>query len=498
MKKKIIIVSAVLIVIVMAAFGVFEYQKAHKKIDFITAEVDRGSIVNEVTSTGELQPVTKVEIGSQVSGKIIALYVDFNSKVRKGQAIAEIDTSIYQSKVTSSNADLQQAQANFAEARANYSNALINVKLAETDIETSRADVKNSQASLNKARSGLASAKADIDSAAANMKNSLAQQNRYNELFKKNYVSQTDRDKMETQYLVDKANFESSQAKYKSAFDSVDSAQAQLAQANSKLNSSQVKKISSEAQADSSKAKIDSALARIKSVQASLNEANINLGYCTITSPIDGVVVSKDVEVGQTVQASFQTPKLLTLAKDLRQMQITANVDEADINRVKLGQGATFSIEAYTNEVFEGKVVQVRASSKSTQGVVTYGTIIKTENIGNKFKPGMTATINIVTTKKDDVIRVPTKVLRFKPESIPNFPYPPGYKKNGKKPVKGEYIRELWVLRNGNRPEPVEVELGLSERKYVEMISGPLKEGDLLIAGTAASMGAAATKGTAK
>ncbi|RQW80323.1 MAG: HlyD family efflux transporter periplasmic adaptor subunit, partial [Geobacter sp.] len=190
--------------------------------------------------------------------------------------------------------------------------------------------------------------------------------------------------------------------------------------------------------------------------------------------------------------ASFQTPKLLTLAKDLRQMQITANVDEADIDKVKLGQSATFSIEAYTDEIFEGKVVQVRASTKSTQGVVTYGTIIRTENTGNKFKPGMTATVKIVTGKKDNVIRVPTRVLRFKPESIPNFPYPPGYKKYGKKAVKGgQYLRELWVLRKGNKPEPVEVELGLSERKYVEMVSGPLKEGDLLIAGTSATTGAA-------
>jgi HlyD family secretion protein len=492
MRKKITIVAVVLIVIVIAAFFIYQYGKSHNKMDFTTAEVDRGSIMSEVTSTGELQPVTKVEIGSQVSGKIISLYVDYNSRVKKGQAIAEIDTSLYQSKVTSSTADLQQARANIAEAQANYRNALINVRLAETDIETSRADVTNAQASLNKAKSGEVSSKADIDSSLAKMKNSLAQQNRYNELYKKNYVSQTDRDKMETDYLVDKANLDSAKARYKSSSDSVEVAQAQLAQANTKLQSAQVKKVSSEAQALSSKAKIESALAREKSAQAGLNEASINLGYCTITSPIDGVVISKDVEVGQTVQASFQTPKLLTLAKDLRQMQITANVDEADIDKVKLGQVATFSIEAYTNEIFEGKVIQVRSSSKSNQGVVTYGTVIHTENTDNKFKPGMTATVKIVTGKKDNVIRVPTKVLRFKPESIPSFPYPPGYKKYEKKPGKGQYMRELWVLRNGNRPEPVEVELGLSERKYVEMVSGPLKEGDRLIAGSSATTGGAA------
>ncbi len=491
MKKKIILIISVVILVSAAAFYIYQYRKAHDSMNFTTVEVDRGSIVNEVTSTGELQPVTKVEIGSQVSGKIISLSVDFNSEVRKGQAIAEIDTSLYQSKVTSSTADLQQAKANLDGARADYSNALINIRLAVTDIETSRADVKNAQASLNKAKSGLVSARADIDSAAANMKNSLAQQNRYNELYKKNYVSQTDRDKMETQYLVDKANHESAKARYKSASDSVEVAQAQLTQANSKLQSVEVKKISAETQAKSSRTKIDSATARMKSAQAGLNEANINLGYCTITSPIDGVVISKDVEVGQTVQASFQTPKLLTLAKDLRQMQITANVDEADIDKVKLGQGATFSIESYTNEVFEGKVKQVRSSSKSTQGVVTYGTIIRTENTSNKFKPGMTATVKIVTGKKDNVIRIPTRVLRFRPESIPNFPYPPGYKKYDKKPTKGLYTRELWVLRNGNRPEPVEVELGLTEKRYIEMISGPLKEGDRLISGISTATGAA-------
>jgi HlyD family secretion protein len=492
MKKKLTLLIVLLVVIVIAACCIYGYRKTHDKIAFNTADVDRGSIVNEVTSTGELQPVTKVEIGSQVSGKIISLYVDYNSRVKKGQAIAEIDTALYQSKVTSSSADLQQARANIAEAQANYSNALINIRLAQSDIETARADVRNAQASLNKAKSSQMASKADIESAAAKMKNSLAQQNRYNELFKKNYVSQTDRDKMETDYLVDKANYESALANYKSASDSVEVAGAQLTQSTTKLHSAEVKKVSYEAQALANKAQIDSALAREKSAQSGLNEASINLGYCTITSPIDGVVISKDVEVGQTVQASFQTPKLLTLAKDLRQMQITANVDEADIDKVKLGQVATFTIEAYTNEIFEGKVVQVRSSSKSNQGVVTYGTIVRTENTGNKFKPGMTATVKIVTGKKDDVIRIPTKVLRFKPESIPNFPYPKGYKKGERKPVKGQYARELWVLRSGDRPEPVEVELGLSERKYVEMVSGPLKEGDRLIAGPAATTGATA------
>lgn len=491
MKKKLLWIAVILILTGIAAFSIYEYTKMHDKIEFITAEVDKGPILSEVTSTGELQPVTKVEIGSQVSGKIISLYVDFNSRVKKGQPIAEIDTSIYQSKVTSSTATMQQARADLAEAQANYSNALINVKIAGTDIGTALADVKNAEASLKKARSNLASSRADIESAIAKMKNSRAQQNRYNELYKKNYVSQTDRDKMETDYLVDKANYESSQAQYKSAADSVEVAQAQLAQAQSKLRSAEGKKISAEAQANAGKAKIESAAAREKSAEASLNEASINLGYCTITSPIDGVVVSKDVEVGQTVQASFQTPKLLTLAKDLRQMQITANVDEADINRVKLGQTATFSIESYTDEVFEGKVSQIRASSKSAQGVVTYGTIIRTENSANKFKPGMTATVNIVTGKRENVIRVPTKVLRFRPESVPNFPYPPGYKKGAKAPAKGRYIRELWVLRSGNKPEPVTVELGLSERRYVEMLSGPLKEGDKLIAGTATPAGTA-------
>jgi len=499
MKKKIIIITVLVVIAIAASLGVFEYRKSHSKVEFITAEVDKGTIIHEVTSTGELQPVTKVEIGSQVSGKITSLYVDYNTRVRKGQAIAQIDTSIYQSKVTSSTADLQQAQANLSAAQADYSNALINVRVASTDIETSRADVKNAQASLNKARSSLASAKADIDSAEANMKNSFNQMNRYNELYKKNYVSQTDRDKNETQYLVDKANWESSKAKYKSASDSVDSAQAQLNQSSAKLQTAEVKKIAAEAQAASSKAKIEAADSRRKSAQASLNEASINLGYCTITSPIDGIVISKDVEVGQTVQASFQTPKLLTLAEDLRQMQITANVDEADIDKVRIGQGATFSIEAYTDEVFEGRVKQIRSSSKSTQGVVTYGTVIRTENTGNKFKPGMTATVNIVTSKKDDVIRIPSKVLRFKPENVPNFPYPAGYKKSDKKPAKGQYLRELWVLRSGNRPEPVEVELGVSERKYVEMVSGPLKVGDRLIAGTPATLGTTLNKnGTSK
>jgi HlyD family secretion protein len=493
MKKNAFLLIIIVILIATAAVVIFNYRKAHAKIDYITAVVDRGTIENIVTSTGELQPVTKVEIGSQVSGKIISLYVDYNTRVRKGQAIAEIDTSLYQSKVNSSSADLQQARANYAEAEANYRNALINVKLAETDIETAMAEVKNSEASLNKAKSGERSSRADIDSAAAKMKNSQAQMSRYLELYKNNYVSQTDRDKMETDYLMDKASHESMLAKYRSSHDGVESAQAQLAQARSKLQSAQVKKISSEVQAASSQAKIDSALARQKSAQSGLNEARINLNYCTITSPIDGVVISKDVEVGQTVQASFQTPKLLTLAKDLSKMQITANVDEADIDKVRLGQAATFSIEAYSSEIFEGKVVQVRSSSKSTQGVVTYGTIVRTENKDNKFKPGMTATVSIVTSRKENVLRIPTRVLRFKPESITGFPYPKDYKKeNGRTDKPTPTTKEIWVLRSGNRPEPVIVNLGLSERKFVQVLGDTLKEGDKLIIGSSGTAGAAA------
>ncbi|MDQ7823305.1 MAG: efflux RND transporter periplasmic adaptor subunit [Candidatus Eremiobacteraeota bacterium] len=487
MKKKLIILVVVLFLGAAAYFIISQMNKSKGKIEYLTAKVTKGSIITQVSTTGELQPVTKVDIGAQVSGKITALYVDYNSRVKKGQPIAMIDTSIYRSKVTLGTADLRQAQANYSQALSGYENALLNVTVASHEIETARSDVKSSEIAILKARDEERSKKAEVESAQAKMKNSLAQQNRYRALYAKNYTSQTDKEKMETDYSMDKASYDASQARYKNALDSIDSAKASLELSLSKFRTQEAKKLSQEAQAASSKAQAESAAAKVQSAQAALKESQINLDYCTIRSPIDGIVISKEVEAGQTVQASFQTPKLLTIARDLRQMQINADVDEADIARVKLGQKVQFTVEAYQFENFSGKVFQVR-SSKSNQGVVTYQVIIRTDNRDLKLKPGMTATVNIHTSQVDDVIKVPASALRFKPDSIANFPYPAGYVKKSQEAAQegekgGKTSREVWVLGSDNKPRPEKIELGQGDRKFVEMTAGSLKEGDSLITG---------------
>lgn len=495
MKKKYIIMIVVLIAVIIIFAVISNAAKMKNKIEFLTEKVTKGSITNDVSTTGELQPVTKVDIGSQVSGKIIALYVDYNSRVKKDQAIALIDTSIYKSKVTSATADLQQAEANLSQAKASYENAVINITVAEHDIKTATTEVKKARISIRQAMEDEISKKADIDSSIAKMNNSYAQQNRYRALYTKNYASQTDKEKMETDYAVDKANHKSALAKHKNALESIDSAKTSLDQALSKLKTAEAKKAAQQALALSSKAQVDSAEAKMESARAILNEAQINLDYCTIRSPINGIVISKEVEAGQTVQASFQTPKLLTIAQDLKKMQINADVDEADIAIVKIGQEATFTIEAYQQEIFKGKVSQIR-SSKSNQGVITYQVIIKTDNSKLKLKPGMTATVNIHTNKVDDVIKVPAAAIRFKPDSITNFPYPKGYKKNDTTNDSDKDIHEVWMLGKNKKPEPVKIQTGLGSKKYIEMKSGPLKEGDLLI--TASKNQTTAPEGTYK
>jgi HlyD family secretion protein len=338
-------------------------------VQYKTALVDRGPITAIVTATGTINPVVSVQVGSQVSGKVSQLFADFNSRVKKGQVLAQIDQKPFKARLSQARAAVKSAKGNLARAK---------VLTAQRKREFDRLAALRPQA----------------------------------------FVSQADVDLAETNYREAAAN--------------VEVLQAQLDQA-----------------------------------QAALASAELDLGYTTIYSPVDGIVVSRNVDVGQTLAAAFQTPVLFILAQDLTQMQVNANVSESDIGGVKEGTEAHFRVDAYPKQFFEGLVTQVRNAPISIQNVVTYDVVITVSNPELKLKPGMTANVTIVTSRKEHSLRVPNGALRFR---MPNVPI-------------DKKTTRVWVLDQHDQPREVEVVTGIADSLSTEIVGGGLNEGDRVILG---------------
>lgn len=359
-KKKITLVVAAILV-VGAAVWMFWGPTPKNKVTYETAKVTKGNISNSVTATGTIEPVTEVEVGTQVSGIINKIYVDYNSVVKKGQVLAELDKINLQNTLATAKSNLQNAKTEYDYQLKNY-----------TRIKT---------------------------------------------LHEKKLVSDTD---------------------YETALYSYDKAR----------NSYNISR-------------------------NDLAKAETNLGYATIYSPIDGVVLSRAVEEGQTVAASFSTPTLFTIANDLTDMRVIADVDEADIGDVQEGQRVTFTVDAFPNDTFEGKVTQVRQEATTTSNVVTYEVVVSAPNPDLKLKPGLTANITIYTLEKNNVLSVPAKALRFTPEK--------GIIGAEDKVVDAQGEHKLWT-RQGNTFKAHAVTVGISNGVMTE-ITGGISEGDVIITG---------------
>ncbi|HWP46636.1 MAG TPA: efflux RND transporter periplasmic adaptor subunit, partial [Candidatus Limnocylindrales bacterium] len=298
----------------------------------------------------------------------------------------------------------------------------------------------------------LKTAKANVEKAQVAVKDAAQNLQRRLELFKAALISASDRDTAQTAY---------------------DSAVAQLKAAEAQRDAVEAQLKSAKAQYNSALARREMALAGIKQAEAALEQAKVNLEHTTIRSPIDGIVISRSVDVGQTVAASLQAPTLFTIAQDLTRMQVNASIDETDIGKVRVGQEVIFTVSAYPGESFSGKVTQIRNQPITTQNVVTYDTIIEVDNPELKLKPGMTATVSIITAKREGVKRVLNAALNFKPASI-----------EARQPValpKG--TRRVWILSNGSDPRPVSVEVGLTDGTYTEIKGDSLQEGQEVITG---------------
>jgi HlyD family secretion protein len=370
------IIIGALLVVLLAAGLFFYFKNGNNAPKFKTQTAARGDIRATVTATGTMNAVTTVLVGTQVSGTISKLYVDFNSPVKKGQILAQIDPATFQAQV-------DQARANMMAARANVQKAEAAV------VDTKRTMERNKT------------------------------------LFARNLIAKSDEDTAETNYL------------------------------------------SAEAQLSASKA----AVAQTK---AALDFAETNFRYTKIISPVDGTVISRNVDVGQTVAASFQTPTLFNIAQDLTRMQIDTSVDEADIGKIKIDQPVEFAVDAYPEITFTGKVSEIRNAPITVQNVVTYDVVVRVDNPDLKLKPGMTANVSIILDEKKGVLRIPNAALRFRPPAERGKEAAP---QKGSADQKGSAV---WVLENG-KPKRIKVTTGIGDGSYTEVVSGELKEGDAVI-----------------
>ena len=353
MKKlsKVWLVVAVVIIVAIVAWALSGGKK-EEQITFDTAAVAPANIMNSITATGTIEPVTSVTVGTQVSGIVSKLYVDYNSVVKKGQVIAELDKT-------------------------------------------------NLISQLNSAKTQLATAQSQLNYQTANF-------NRYKTLYQKGLVAADDFD-------------------------------------NAKLSYTQAKE-------------------QVASAKEEVQRAQTNLGYATITSPIDGIVLSKSVEEGQTVAASFSTPELFTIAQDLTNMQVVANVDEADIGDVKEGERVSFTVDAYPDDTFEGTVKQVRQEATTTNNVVTYEVVISAPNADLKLKPGLTANVTIYTAERKGVLSVPSKALRFTPQK----------ETVGKMKIvdqTGNAKNKIWTIE-GNSIVAHKVNIGMTDGTNTQILNG--------------------------
>jgi len=378
MRLKAWLISGALVVAALGAGG-YVYWNGNQtpSVKYKTAKVEQGTITQVVTATGTVNPVQTVQVGSQVSGIIKNLYADFNSEVKAGQLVAQIDPAPFQAKVMEMEAGLQNALGSQARARAE-----------------------------------LAQRKLDLDRSKA--------------LYEQNLIARADLDNATTVY--------------------------QTALAGTQI-----------------------ADAQVKQARALLEKAKLDLRYTAIHSPVNGIVISRNVDVGQTVAASFQTPVLFVIARDLTKMQVDTNVSESDIGDITEGKPATFVVDAYPDQRFTGTITQVRNAPITVQNVVTYTVVIGVDNTDLRLRPGMTANVSIIINRRDQVLTVPNAALRFKP-SLPHA---------GSQPASagGKPGPTVWLLNPQGEPIPREVKSGITDGVFTELAEGAVQEGDEVIVG---------------
>jgi HlyD family secretion protein len=503
-KKKLLIGGGFMAVIVLAGFY-FAGSEAGTP-QYMTARIEKGNLRNTVTATGALQAVTTVQVGSQASGTIAALYADFNSVVKKGQVVAQLDPSVAKAQVAQARANLEQAKASLAQARAAVTNSRAGVTDAQARSLAARSTVQNNQAGVSGAEANVAVLKAQQDDALSLLKQQES-------LLRAGVIAQRDYEVAQTAYRTAEARYNQAVAQLNQAKLTEQSASsAGIAQSQAAIDQSK-------AQVQQSQAQVQNAAAQVQQAQAALSLAEVNLSHTTITSPIDGVVVSRDVNVGQTVAASLSAPTLFTIANDLTQMQVIANIDQADIGLVEQAKSVKFSVDAFPGKEFDGKIAEMRLNPVNVQNVVTYNVVINVDNPEQKLKPGMTANLTITIDERNNVLKVPNSALRFTPQDANRQRTGTGGQGQagqgqgqgqGRRRQQGEnatgnaqgaqgdgqsrfapasapvlpgQVRVVWVLGQDGKPERRRITVGLSDGSATEVVEGDLREGDMVITG---------------
>jgi HlyD family secretion protein len=429
--------------------------------------VDRGPITASVRATGTLNPVTTVLVGSQLSGQVVEILADYNTPVKEGQVVARLYAEQIKSRRDAALADLAQAKA---------------------DLDTKRAQIDKARSSLQRAEAQADDLQAQRDRTQAQLAEAQRNLDRQRELTTRAVGTQTALEQAGTQVDIQKANLVSAEAQIASNKAEAEGLKADLALAE---------------------AGVKSAEAIILQRQAKLKDIEIDLARTAIKSPVDGVVVKRDIELGQTVAASLSAPTLFTIAQDLREIDIYANIDEADVGRLKDGQKVTFTVNAYPNRAFEGSVRMIRLAAQTVQNVVTYTAVIGVRNMDQALLPGMTANLQIVTDEREDVLRIPNAALRFRPTVAVASSEPRTVAQNGQHPRRrarsqdaemqsdeGTSGRIYRVGPDGN-PQAVHVRLGATDGTYTEIVRGDVQEGGAIIIGAQRSDAAEETNGSA-
>ncbi len=422
--------------------------------DYTTARVARGNVEVTVSATGTVQAVTTVQVGSQVSGALAWLGADFKSQVKRGQVIAKLDPAIFEAQLRNQMAGLENAQAGAQAALAEINNQIANLAAAKANQKATRVqrdDAMNVVKRYLTLKDVLSGRELELAQAQANAADARSQQ-----------------------------------------------ASAQLEQAQAAVSSS--------------RAKLEGAKAVINQARAQLKQAQVNLAHATISSPIDGVVISRNVDVGQTVAASLQAPILFVIAKDLTNMQVLASIDEADVGQIREGITANFTVDAYPGQTFSGRISQKRLNAQTLQNVVTYTTVIAASNPDMKLMPGMTANITIPVAQADNALMVPNAALRFRPKtdqqnrrdgqgqsnqrpagqsgrnpqasgqgqtaSQPSASRRPGAGEEKSQLLQGQTI---WVFDANKKLEPRSVRTGITNGRVTAIIGGDLQEGDMVV-----------------
>jgi len=413
-KRSLIIVLAAVAIAGAGAYGAWKsWDGAGDAPKYRLAKAESGPLTAAVSATGTLNPVVSVQVGSQVSGQIKEILVDFNSPVKSGQLIARLDPETYQHRV----------------------------RQAEADVDAARAAQGVQQAEVSRARASLSNAQRDYE--------------RKKTLVEKNFISPAERD---------------------TAQNTLDAARASLASAEAQVKNGE---------------------AIVRQREAQLAAARVDLERTSIKSPVDGIVVKRSIEPGQTVAASLQAPELFVIARNLTDMQVETSIDEADVGRVRLGQVASFTVDAFAGRRFEGEVRQVRKAATVVSNVVTYTVVISAANPELTLLPGMTANVRIVTAQKDKVLKVPNAALRFRPAdggdekkaAAAVSPAPtsaaagPKGAGAGRGGGGGSGSGRVWIVGDDGKAKAVEIRIGLTDGSMTEILSGDIKEGQEVIAG---------------